>query len=149
MSEIMQVVEFELGDKTFATDISNVREIVEKPDVTELPNTPEPVDGVMNLRGETATLLNPKPILDVTENGDENRILVTSGGDNATGVLVDSVNEVYEFSEEDLEETDELDEEGLSKGVFRNEESDTDEFVVLIDLAEMEADISTAIQQRT
>lgn len=145
----MQVVEFELGDKTFATDISNVREIVEKPDVTELPNTPEPVDGVMNLRGETATLLNPKPILDVTENGDENRILVTSGGDNATGVLVDSVNEVYEFSEEDLEETDELDEEGLSKGVFRNEESDTDEFVVLIDLAEMEADISTAIQQRT
>ncbi|MCX2818414.1 chemotaxis protein CheW [Haladaptatus sp. F3-133] len=144
-----QVVEFELAGKVFATQIHNVREIVEKPDVTELPNTPDCVEGVINLRGETATLLNPKPILNVGNSVKGNRLLVTESDGDTTGILVDSVNEVYQISDEDLQDIDDFDEEETSQGVFRTENSNKDDFVVLIDIGRMEADVSKEVQQRT
>lgn len=146
MSGTKQVLEFELGDRLFATEITEVREIVEKPEVTPLPNTPDCVEGVINLRGETATLLNPKHLLDVKDDVDGERILVTEGDEDVTGVLVDSVNEVYEIPEEELQDTDDFDEDELSEAVYRTERSD--DFVVLLDLSLMHERITRMTQSR-
>lgn len=144
MAEEIQVVEFELGDRLFATEIENVREIVEKSEVRDLPNTPDCVEGVINLRGETATLLNPTVMLDVEDFSEEGRILVIESEQDTTGVLVDAVNEVYKVPEDGLQDTSKLDEDELSTAVYRkqnedDEENEADEgFVVLVDLSKME-----------
>lgn len=146
MTDQIQVVEFELGDRLFATEINNVREIVEKSEVRNLPNTPDCVEGVINLRGETATLLDPKVLLDVEGSSEEGRILVIESEEDTTGALVDAVNEVYKVPNEELKDATKFDEDDLSEAVYRKENDAGEEFVVLVDLSSMEDQVARKTQ---
>ena len=148
MASKVQVVEFELGDRVLATRIENVREIVEKSDPTNIPNTPDSVEGVINLRGETATLLNPKPVLEIEESSGEGRILVVEDEDN-TGILVDSVNEVYEVDQGDIEDTEKFDEEELSEAVYRSDKANTDEYIIIVDISRLKDRITEETKVQT
>ncbi|HET7310310.1 MAG TPA: chemotaxis protein CheW [Mycobacteriales bacterium] len=78
---------FRLGERTFATALDDVREIVRLTGLERLPGTQPPLAGVLVLRG------TPLPVLDVRENGraDDGDVLVMDvDGDNA-GVAVDAV----------------------------------------------------------
>lgn len=59
MTEI-QVVAFMVGKEEFCLDISKVREIKEMMPITRVPNSPDFVEGVINLRGQITTVVNLK-----------------------------------------------------------------------------------------
>ena len=78
---------FQLGQRTFATALTDVREIVRLTGLEALPGSKPPLAGVLVLRG------TPLPVLDVRENGapDGGDVLVLDlEGDNV-GVAVDGV----------------------------------------------------------
>ena len=58
-SEVVQLVSFMLDEVEYGVDILCVHEILRFPDITRLPNTPEFIKGVINLRG------NVIPVVDV------------------------------------------------------------------------------------
>lgn len=104
--ETVQVLEFELGTETYCVDIDYVAEIVDVGDLTIIPNTPDHVEGVMDLRGETTSIVNPKTVFDIAADGDRKRIIVfdseqLDGG--ATGWLVDEVYQVVRVEEGDVD----------------------------------------------
>jgi len=96
-----QLVSFEVAGQEYALPIEEVQEIVQIPEqITEVPNTPSHVLGVMTLRNRLLPLVSLRsmfglPPQDVT---DTNKIVVVSLGSDAAaisiGVMMDSVKEV-------------------------------------------------------
>lgn len=55
-----RVLEFTLAGEQYCLDIEYIEEIVKEETITRVPNTPDFVEGVVDLRGQITTLLNPK-----------------------------------------------------------------------------------------
>jgi purine-binding chemotaxis protein CheW len=107
----VQYLTFKLADETFALDVAKVREILEQSNITKVPQTPEFMRGVINLRGSvvpvidmrlkfgmTATEQTVNTCIIVAEVQMEDEIVVL-------GALADSVQEVIEMEPEQIEAT--------------------------------------------
>lgn len=122
----LQVLEFRLEDRNYCIDIAHVDEIVDKDDLTPLPNAEPRVEGVMDLRGTTTTIINPKTVLDLEETETGERVVVLEaddGDDGNVGWLIDAVEQVVSVDEETVDESVES---GSVRGIVRQDE----EFVV-------------------
>jgi purine-binding chemotaxis protein CheW len=104
----VQMLEFELGGETYCVDIDYVSEIVDRGSVTPVPNAPEFVRGVMDLRGRTTSIVDPKTLLNVDAGSEAQRIVIFDADsfedDAAVGWLVDAVHQVDRVSMDDVEE---------------------------------------------
>lgn len=103
-----QLVVFKLGGEDFGVDIKQVREIIRKGDTTVVPNAPEFVKGVINLRGQITTIIDLRKKLGLTDNKEDvdeqqERIIVVEVGKNTVGMVVDAVTEVTYLSESDID----------------------------------------------
>jgi purine-binding chemotaxis protein CheW len=120
------VLEFSLGSDRYCIDISHVDEIVDADeDITPIPNADANVVGVVDLRGETTTVVDPRVRLGLDGSPDGKRIVVLSDHE-ATGLLVDDVHEVESVDPEDLDESAASE---TTRGVLRRD----DRFVVWVD----------------
>jgi len=104
---MLQVVSFELGKEVFAVDILRVQEIIRMMEITEVPNAPEFVEGVISLRGKVIPVvdLRKRFHIPVKENNPQERIIVVKISDKPLGVIVDSVLEVLRFLKDEIEPT--------------------------------------------
>lgn len=93
------VVEFMLGKEMCAMDIDSVDSIVETKQITRVPRAPDAVEGVMDLRGETTAVVEPREFLSIEGGGDEENILVLDRDDDKQkiGIRVDEVTEVADY----------------------------------------------------
>jgi purine-binding chemotaxis protein CheW len=93
---IIQLVSFELEGEEYGIDVLTVREIIRMPSITKMPNTPDYVDGIINLRGTVVPIISLRKRFGLWEReGDRNsRILVMEVGGGLTGFVVDAVAEV-------------------------------------------------------
>jgi purine-binding chemotaxis protein CheW len=106
MDKELQVVGFRIGRETFGLPISIVREIVRVPEITSVPNAPDYIEGVINLRGRII------PIVDLRkrfgekafEPSKKNRIVVVELEARAIGLIVNSASEVLRIPPSDIEE---------------------------------------------
>jgi purine-binding chemotaxis protein CheW len=121
----VQMLEFELGGETYCVDIDYVSEIVDRGSVTPVPNAPEFVRGVMDLRGRTTSIVDPKTLLNVDAESEAQRIVIFDADsfedDAAVGWLVDAVHQVDRVSMDDVEEPP-MDRGELITGIVRRED---------------------------
>jgi purine-binding chemotaxis protein CheW len=101
---IQQLVTFRLGDEEYGVDILKVHEIDRMMDITEVPNAPACVEGVINLRGKVIPVINlrTKFGLPAREADNRTKIVVVDIGTSA-GMIVDSVSEVLRISSDIVE----------------------------------------------
>lgn len=128
----MQVLEFDLGDEIYCVEIDYVAEIVDMDELTSVPNTPSHVEGVMDLRGRTTSIVDPKVVFDIEDSGEERRIIVFDpdvlDADGAIGWVVDEADQVVNVSEESIDRTTVADDDAV-QGIVRRDDS----FVVWVD----------------
>ena len=102
-------LEFDLGSEVHCVSIEYVTEVVDSEEMTTVPNTPAHVEGVMDLRGSTTTIVDPKTLLDITEDGAGQRIIVFDTDifteEQSVGWVVDGVREVTNVSEDELDDS--------------------------------------------
>ncbi len=102
---------FVLADEEYGLEILKVREIIGYMDITAVPQTPDYVRGVINLRGQIVPVLDlrAKFGMDSAEETRETAIIVVETTQNnrsfRTGIVVDHVQEVLDIAVEDIEET--------------------------------------------
>jgi len=102
---------FSLDREEYGIEILRVREIIGVMDVTYVPGTPDFVRGVINLRGKIIPVIDLKYKfgLGEAEITEKSCIIVVDVNSNGrviqTGLLVDSVSEVLDVGDEDIEET--------------------------------------------
>lgn len=114
MDKELQVVGFRIGRETFGLPIAMVREIVRVPEITSVPNAPDYIEGVINLRGRII------PIVDLRkrfgqrsfEPNKKNRIIVVELGARAFGLIVNSASEVLRIPPSEIEEPHNVFQEG-------------------------------------
>ncbi len=109
ITETSQYLTFKLEDEVFALDIGKVREVLDFTLIAKVPQTPDFMLGVINLRGTvvpvvdmrlkfamtaTVTTVNTCIIIVETEIDGENTVL---------GALVDSVQEVMDLDPDQIE----------------------------------------------
>lgn len=123
-----QVLEFTLEDDTYCVDIDQVDEIVNwSEDITDLPDAPPYVLGIVDLRGRTTTIISPKKAIGLGGE-DGNRVVIFDPGEDgrAVGWAVDEVKQVVGVNDD---EVDPSYGEDYLKGVVRRE----DGFVLWVD----------------
>lgn len=110
-----QVLEFTLNDEQYCIDIEYVSEILGRTDgdLTSVPNASRHVEGVMDLRGETTKIIDPRTVLslDVSDDHVNDTIVVLEDtGSNAEdiGWAVTDVTRVSTIDTENVERTDEV-----------------------------------------
>ena len=96
---------FILGDEIYGIEILKAREIIGLMDITTVPQTPEYMKGVINLRGKVIPVidLRLKFSLQEEEHTQETCVIVVEVNDTSIGLIVDSVSEVSDISGEEIE----------------------------------------------
>lgn len=102
---------FSLGEEKFAISVENVQEVVELEQVTKVPNAPDYMLGIINLRGRVLPLLDTRMKLGLkrTEITKKSRIMIldlTTEEEKSlqVGALVDIAKEVIELTADDIQE---------------------------------------------
>ncbi|MGA2244951.1 MAG: chemotaxis protein CheW [Verrucomicrobiota bacterium] len=102
-NETAQYITFKLGDELFAINVTQVREVLELPQITKVPTAPDYMRGVVNVRGKAIPVvdLRLKFGLPSTPDTINSRIVVLEleldGETTVLGGIADSVHEVIEL----------------------------------------------------
>jgi purine-binding chemotaxis protein CheW len=118
---LMQLVGFEVGKEIFGVDILMVREIIRSAPITPVPNSPEFVEGVINLRGDIIPVIDLRKRLNLftEEMQKKNWILILDIEGSVTGFVVDMVDEVLKIDESTIEPAPEIVLAGLESQYIR------------------------------
>jgi purine-binding chemotaxis protein CheW len=102
---------FTLAGEEYGIGILKIKEIIGMMPITAVPQTPEFVKGVINLRGKVIPVvdLRLRFTMDAIDYNDRTCIIVVEIGGRGTdiviGIVVDSVSEVLNIKGEDIEDT--------------------------------------------
>jgi purine-binding chemotaxis protein CheW len=105
MANELHIIGFKVGRETYGVPITSLHEIVRVPEVTAVPDAPDYVEGVINLRGRIVSVLDLRKRLGVSTPAKErhNRILVVQHKGKLSGLIVDSASEVLKISASEIE----------------------------------------------
>ncbi len=96
VDELLQLVTFHIGDEEFAVDILNIQGINRMVEITKVPNAPDYVEGIINLRGRVLPVINLRKRLEMADKDFDKstRFIVVEIQGRVIGFIVDSVSEV-------------------------------------------------------
>jgi purine-binding chemotaxis protein CheW len=106
MSSDLHIVGFRVGRETFGVPIELVLEIVRVPEITSVPDSPDYIEGVINLRGKIVSIIDLRKRFGETEivnNDRKNRILVAEFDGKMIGLIVDAASEVLKLPASEVE----------------------------------------------
>jgi purine-binding chemotaxis protein CheW len=137
MAKLQQIVGFRVGKEYFGVPISIVHEIVRMMEVTVVPDAPDFIEGIINLRGKIIPIVDlRKRFAEGVQQNRRNRILVAELDGHNVGLVVDSANEVLKVDPELIEPPPNVFEQGdmnYVTGVGKL----NGKLVILIDLAKI------------
>jgi len=101
----MQFVGFRLGDQEYAFRIEQIQEIVIPDRVTQMPQVPDYVQGVSNLRGTIIPIISLRRLFDLEAKArdEETRTIVANVGSRIIGCTVDAVTQVVRIPQENIQ----------------------------------------------
>jgi purine-binding chemotaxis protein CheW len=105
MSRELHIVGFKVGRETYGVPITSLHEIVRVPEITAVPDAPDYLEGVINLRGKIVSVMDLRKRFGEKETTlrRQNRILVVEHGGRLAGLIVDSASEVLKIPADAVE----------------------------------------------
>ncbi len=100
-----QLVSFRLGVEEYGVSIMKVQEIIRMQEITHVPQMPDFIEGIINLRGNVIPIIDLRKRfgLSYAEKTSDSRIVVVSVRERIVGIIVDGVSEVLRLSDENIE----------------------------------------------
>jgi purine-binding chemotaxis protein CheW len=97
-------VAFTVGTTRYCVPIAEVQRIVRRENVTEVPQAPGYVEGVMNLRGEIVPVIDMRQRLGVPSDDAprKSRVIIAEVAGRLYGLHVDDVREIVEVEGESV-----------------------------------------------
>jgi purine-binding chemotaxis protein CheW len=116
MNQELHIVGFRVGRETYGVPITSLHEIVRVPEITEVPDAPDYMEGVINLRGRIVSVIDLRKRFGETKTtpNRRNRILVVEHGGRLSGLIVDSASEVIKIPVANVEPSPVQQEGGLN-----------------------------------
>jgi len=100
-AKTVRVLSFSLGKESYGVHVTEIKEVLRVPRFTRVPNSPDFIVGVMNLRGEIISIVDLKYFLGLggREITKESMIVVTDVRGALIGVLVDGIKDALDIEE--------------------------------------------------
>jgi purine-binding chemotaxis protein CheW len=100
----LQFATFYVGHMLLGIDIRVVQEINRQSEITQVPHAPEYVRGVINLRGDVATVVDLRTILGLpkSDNSRQTRNLIVHHRGESIGLLVDRISDILTLSGDEI-----------------------------------------------
>ena len=139
ITDTRQYLSFELEGEEFALDISRVREVLDFTRITKVPQTPDFMQGVINLRGAVVPVvdLNMKFGNRTTGKTTDTRIIISEvamdGEQTVLGVLADAVNEVMDIEPDNIEPAPKIGTK-LNTDFLKGMGKRNEEFIMILDI---------------
>jgi purine-binding chemotaxis protein CheW len=137
--EMSQYLAFKLDEEVFAFDISKVREVLEFSTVTKVPQTPEMMKGVINLRGSVVPVIDMRIKFGMGETEKTvNTVIIIieidlDGQSTMIGALVDSVKEVMDLDSDHIEPPPQIGT-NLNTNFIRGMGKHDGQFLIILDI---------------
>ncbi|RMG35981.1 MAG: chemotaxis protein CheW [Gammaproteobacteria bacterium] len=138
---VIQLVTFRLADETYGINVMHVQEVLRITEIAPVPGAPSYVLGIINLRGNVVTVIDTRLRfgLPSTETDDSSRIVIIETEDQVVGILVDSVAEVVELHQSEIDSAPNVGNDESSRyiqGVANRE----DDLLIVVDLNKLLTD---------
>ena len=100
----MQLVSFRLAQEEYGIEITKVQEIILMGEITRVPQTPDYIKGLINLRSTVIPIVDLRLRFGLAqeEQTDETRIMVVNVAGKTIGIIVDAVSEVLRISQDQI-----------------------------------------------
>ncbi len=102
---IAQLVGFRLGDEDYAIAITKIQEIILMKPITRIPQVPDYIEGLINLRGSVVPVVNLRARFGLPrkEVDDDTRTIVVNIQEKTVGCVVDAVTQVMRINREEIQ----------------------------------------------
>jgi purine-binding chemotaxis protein CheW len=136
--ELLQLVSFRIGSEEYGVEILNVQEIIKLNIITRIPNAPDFVEGVINLRGRVIPVIDLRKRLGLIkkETDKDTRIIISEIDKSTVGFIVDAVSEVIRIPINVTEAPPEI-AAGIESNFIKSVGKLKDSLLILIDLHKM------------
>jgi len=106
----IQLLVFDLDKEEYGLNITDLQEIIRIPEVTPVPNSPEFIKGILNLRGQIVVVvdLEKRFSLEREKQIEQKHIVIAEVEENSFGILVDEVKEVVRVPVSKIQSTPDL-----------------------------------------
>jgi purine-binding chemotaxis protein CheW len=100
----IQLVSFRLAQEEYGIEITHVQEIILLGEITRVPQTPEYIKGLINLRSSVIPIVDLRLRLGLPrgEPTDDTRIMVVNVAGKTIGIVVDAVSQVLRISRDQI-----------------------------------------------
>ena len=98
-------ISFNLNEGSYCIMLDYVKEVLKDTPITNVPGTPEFIEGIMNLRGDYITVLNLRKFLGMSkqvQTNDKKPVIIVSCNDMELAFLIDKINELFEIQEDKI-----------------------------------------------
>jgi purine-binding chemotaxis protein CheW len=134
--ELLQLVSFHIDSEEYGVEILKVQEIIRIIPVTKVPNVPDFIEGVINLRGKVIPIIDLRIRLGLKRIGHNNstRIIVLEISNKTVGFIVDSVSEVLRIPKNIIEAPPEIISESIKSEYITAVGKLEDRLLILLEL---------------
>ncbi|OUS39591.1 chemotaxis protein CheW ['Osedax' symbiont bacterium Rs2_46_30_T18] len=141
---------FKVNNELFAIDVMQVKEVLRYSEITPVPGSSSYIRGIINLRGNVVTVLDTRLLfsLDPRETDDDTRIIVVEYNEQeVVGMVVDSVDEVVNIPQNDIERAPSVATEDSDRRFVQGVSYYESNLIILLDLAKMLESITPIIEE--
>ncbi|MCB1790384.1 MAG: chemotaxis protein CheW [Gammaproteobacteria bacterium] len=138
---VIQLVTFRLKDETYGINVMQVQEVLRVSEIAPVPGAPSYVLGIINLRGNVVTVIDTRSRFGLpgTERDDASRIVIIESDQQVVGILVDSVAEVVELRQSEIDQAPSVGSEESSRYIQGVASRDED-LLIVVDLNKLLSD---------
>lgn len=100
-----KLISFNLNGDIYCISLDFVKEVLKDTLITNVPGTPEFIEGIMNLRGDYITVLNLKTFLNLqnsSQKSEKKPVIIVKYNEMELAFLIDKINELFEVQEEKI-----------------------------------------------
>ncbi|MBN2079472.1 MAG: purine-binding chemotaxis protein CheW [Spirochaetes bacterium] len=107
VKDLKQFVTFVIGSENYGVPVLKVQEIIGMTEIVHVPNSPDFMKGVINLRGSVVPVIDMRSRfrMDEREYDMFTVIIIVEVKDMLVGMIVDSVSDVVDMPAEDIQKT--------------------------------------------
>ena len=127
-------ISFNLNDDYYCIALDYVKEVLKDTQITNVPGTPDFIEGIMNLRGDYITVINLKKFLNlpISSTQEKKPVVIIKCNELKLALLIDKINELFEFQEDNLIEP--------AEGYFANEFMYNENLYTILNIEKISSD---------
>ncbi len=134
--ETKQFLTFTVGENEYGVSIMRVMEIRGWSDTTRIPNAPEYMRGVINLRGIVVPIFDLRTRFSqgITEANEKNVVIIIAVGERTLGILVDAVSDILTVGDDEIKPAPSSAETGIEDAYVSGLISISKKMVIILDV---------------